>query len=388
MIFFFPKDSLTACQHLRRAETRRAKSLGDNGKQVRIPKCSRNGEFEPIQCSNDITNGNLECWCVDEYGIEIQGTRTDNKDNMTCSDAVDSCPASSCRMFCPAGFARDLKSGCPICKCRDPCDGLKCPRGTECEALNVKCKTEPCPPIPSCRKPRTLKNVCPHGQPLPINGEVRPFLCGLDPGKPMCPPTYKCLVEPGNDYGVCCSAVLNYQKSGMCPSGSGSMMIDGDTICGTTCHSDIECPQMQKCCFNSACGQTCQQPMNITVCHQVKMLSEVLSINEREGRGYIPDCTGPGGNFAGKQCSRNGLVCWCVEPINGNKIEGTMGAANIVNCEGIQVTARSQSRSLDGGCDKHICAAVCEYGFKVSSVCIFLFIYFLLIMNIQQAGGL
>lgn len=359
--FYFIADSLTACQHLRRAETRRAKALGDNGSSVRIPKCARDGDFERIQCSNDIESSD-ECWCVDEYGLEISGTRTNDKNNVTCEVQTE-CPASSCRMFCPAGFARDLRSGCSICKCRDPCEGLKCPRGTDCQPMNVKCRSEPCPPVPSCRKAKSLSDLCPYGQPLPINGEIRPFLCGLDPGKPTCPPLYKCLVQSGNDYGVCCPASVNYEKPGMCPAGNGPMQVNGQ--CGGSCRTDIECPQMQKCCFNPSCGQSCQQPMNITVCHQVKLLSEVLSINEREGRGYIPDCSGPNGNFASKQCSRNGLVCWCVEPINGNKIEGTMGAADIVNCENVQVQARSSSRSLDGGCDKHICAAVCEYGFKV-----------------------
>lgn len=137
-------------------------------------------------------------------------------------------------------------------------------------------------------------------------------------------------------------------------------------FCGSSqCKSDIECPQMQKCCFSQTCGQTCQQPQNLTVCHQVKMLADALTIGEREGRGYVPDCSGPNGNFAGRQCSRNGLVCWCVEPINGHKIDGTMGAADVVHCEGIEMTARQTGRSLDDGCDKHICAAVCEYGFKV-----------------------
>lgn len=108
-------ESLTACQHLRRAEVRRAKSLGDKGKSIKIPKCSLEGDFERIQCSNEI-NGN-ECWCVDEYGVEITGTRTTDRKNITCQEPAD-CPASSCRMFCPAGFARDLSSGCPVCRCR------------------------------------------------------------------------------------------------------------------------------------------------------------------------------------------------------------------------------------------------------------------------------
>ena len=37
-----------------------------------IPSCKRDGRFEEIQCL-PVTS---ECWCVDEYGKEIKGTRT------------------------------------------------------------------------------------------------------------------------------------------------------------------------------------------------------------------------------------------------------------------------------------------------------------------------
>jgi hypothetical protein len=57
-----------------------------------------------------------------------------------------------------------------------------------------------------------------------------------------------------------------------------------------------------------------------------------------------------------------------VDPKSGNKVKGTMGAAKGVNCEGIEkALAKASGRSVDGGqqCDYNICAAVCEYGFKV-----------------------
>lgn len=147
----FPSDilELTACQHLRSAESRRAKSLGDSLLQsVRIPRCTAMGDFEPVQCSNEL-NG-TECWCVDEYGVELAGSRRTNGDDVNCTSIETSCQASSCRMFCPAGFARDFGSGCPICKCRDPCEGVQCPRGQQCEPQEVNCKNEPCPPVPTC----------------------------------------------------------------------------------------------------------------------------------------------------------------------------------------------------------------------------------------------
>ncbi|EGK97145.1 AGAP004333-PB, partial [Anopheles gambiae str. PEST] len=221
------------------------------------------------------------------------------------------------------------------------------------------------------RKARSLNDLCPAGQPLAITGTIRPFLCGTDPGKPSCPPLYRCLVQGGNDYGVCCPASLQFEKPGSCPRANEIESTDNaGFLCGTPCSHDLECPQMQKCCQSDGCGRNCQQPHNVTVCHQARMLSELLSVNEREGRGYVPQCDGPGGSFSTRQCSRNGLVCWCVDPKTGNKLKGTMGAAATVSCEVVEnmIGGRSGGRSVDGGaqtlCDHNICAAVCEYGFK------------------------
>lgn len=35
-------------------------------------KCKANGEYEEIQCDDD----SKECWCVDQNGYEVAGTRT------------------------------------------------------------------------------------------------------------------------------------------------------------------------------------------------------------------------------------------------------------------------------------------------------------------------
>ncbi|XP_053671077.1 uncharacterized protein LOC128721358 [Anopheles nili] len=361
---------LTACQHLRRAESRRAKSLGDSLLQtVRIPRCTALGEFEPVQCSNEL-NG-TECWCVDEYGVELMGSRRSHADDVNCTRVENHCQASSCRMFCPAGFAREPTSGCPVCRCRDPCEDVQCPRGQQCEPQEVHCKTEPCPPVPTCRKARSLTDLCPAGQPLAITGTVRPFLCGNDPGKPSCPPLYRCLVQGGNDYGVCCPASLQLEKPGSCPRPNEiESTANTGFLCGTPCSHDLECAQLQKCCQSDGCGRHCQQPHNVTLCHQARVLSELLSVNEREGRGYVPQCDGPGGSFSARQCSRNGLVCWCVDPRTGHKVRGSMGAAGTVHCDDVELAAgrtAASGRSVDGPgalCDQNICAAVCEYGFR------------------------
>lgn len=255
---------MTACQHLRRAESRRSRALSEQGgKPVRVPRCTEAGAFEPVQCSNDITG--TECWCVDEYGVEIVGTRRDSEKEVDCQAVSRQCSASSCRMYCPAGFARDARSGCPVCQCRDPCEGITCPGSLSCHPQEVQCSNEPCPPVPTCKKARSLAEMCPVGQPLSIAGTIRPFLCGTDPGKPSCPPLYKCLVQLGNDYGVCCPASLKYEKPGQCPGVNHQEISPAaGLVCGIPCGHDLECPQLQKCCQTNGCGTNCRQPFNVT----------------------------------------------------------------------------------------------------------------------------
>lgn len=360
------KQLSTGCETLRKATARRAKSLGMNEKSVRMPRCNKSGGFEQIQCDNEIVSS---CWCVDEIGFEVPGTRAPAAALVNCT-ARKSCAEHTCRMFCPHGFAL-TKDGCPLCKCRDPCDDIKCPNQLECQFEDLTCADPPCPPIPTCKRGRSLANICPVGEPLRISDTVRPFLCGNDPGKPTCPPLYQCLVQKGNDYGVCCPASLQIQKTGNCPATNHTV-----AECGNLCTHDLECPSLQKCCKVDQCGggtaSTCVHPANVTECLHQRTLAEVLTVSERSGRGYVPQCT-PEGDFERRQCSRNGLVCWCVDKL-GRKIRGSMSAAENVNCSSINNEDMTESNVLIGrnlrmnsGCENNLqeCAQICEYGFKV-----------------------
>nr|XP_022902311.1 balbiani ring protein 3 [Onthophagus taurus] len=349
------KQLYTGCQTLRRAEARRAKALGVDEKKVRMPKCAKDGAFEPVQCNNEIVSS---CWCVDEAGFELPGTRAPAAALVNCT-APKLCAAHTCRMFCPHGFAL-TDEGCPLCRCRDPCEDIKCPDSLACHLEDLTCADPPCPPIPTCKRGRSLENICPVGDPLRISETVRPFLCGNDASKPSCPPLYQCLVQPGNEYGVCCPASLQIRKTGTCP-----LKNEESLDCGTMCTHDLECPSIQKCCDSEQCGTSCVHPKNATECFHQKSVSELLTINENS-KGYVPQCT-VDGQFEPKQCSRNGLVCWCVDRM-GRKLRGSMGPADMANCSLTDARSQSLGRSINNNgvqCERHECAAICEYGFKL-----------------------
>ncbi|XP_050354071.1 uncharacterized protein LOC126775931 isoform X2 [Nymphalis io] len=354
----------TGCENIKLSSERISRALAAENsrsgrgvvRSLRSPRCRiSDGEFEEIQCDNEIVS---TCWCVDTAGFEVPGTRAPAAGLVNCTRTAP-CAAHTCRMLCPLGFDLDNR-GCPLCKCRDPCSTVTCPGQLSCQLEEAPCLRPPCPPVPTCKRGRSLQNICPVGEPLLISETSRPFLCGTDPGKPNCPPLYRCLVESGNDYGVCCPASLELQKAGTCPEPSSANELD----CGTPCAHDLECPSMQKCCDGGECGRHCTLPHNVTMCTQQKMLAELLVVSEKEGRGYVPQCN-PDGSFLSKQCSRNGLVCWCVDT-DGNKLRGSMGPSASVQCSPTPRPARSGARSLSS-CARALCAGVCEYGYKTGS---------------------
>ena len=76
----FHYDSI-GCEQLQKEAFRRARSLGTEGSNVRIPVCDQQGDFNPLQCDP----ARSKCWCVDEMGLEVPGTRAAAQDLVNCT---------------------------------------------------------------------------------------------------------------------------------------------------------------------------------------------------------------------------------------------------------------------------------------------------------------
>jgi len=66
----------TPCQR-KRQEAQTQKLFG-----AFIPKCTEDGQYESVQCNHD----NGPCWCVDEQGEELDGTRTTYGQRPDCEE--------------------------------------------------------------------------------------------------------------------------------------------------------------------------------------------------------------------------------------------------------------------------------------------------------------
>ena len=51
-----------------------------------IPTCEEDGSFAPRQCQKNSTSEVYDCWCVDDRGVEITGSRqiVEDRNQTTC----------------------------------------------------------------------------------------------------------------------------------------------------------------------------------------------------------------------------------------------------------------------------------------------------------------
>ncbi|VDP03126.1 unnamed protein product, partial [Soboliphyme baturini] len=327
-----------------------------------VPKCVANGDFDSVQCSTD----GLKCWCVDQIGHEVPGTRISVSTGHPNCAFPRICVQTSCDIpFCPYGFQMD-DSGCPLCECKNPCKRMKCKRSFEvCVMEKINCGSNSCSGIPRC-----ILNACPQGTPLvepstfvvskcmndesclAIRGycklygqpEGNSFVGSTKPG--FCPlsnvvlqqvcdrscvsdsdcsgPTkcckvgcsYRC-VEPNTSLPV-----IKDQKYGLCP-----FLTDvSQRSCiasrpSSQCSTDFDCPGIKKCC-SDGCTNVCLYAQVTSGClHQRAAIETILSSSGTlpQNQLFVPECD-KDGKFTNVQC--NVQRCWCVDE-RGVEIPGT-----------------------------------------------------------------
>ncbi|VDK62800.1 unnamed protein product [Onchocerca ochengi] len=398
-----PPEKATDCIHLITAISRLPGKTLINGY---VPKCTIDGQFENIQCDDSF------CWCVDEKGIEIFGTKTARKIGQpNCIQRRD-CEAKLCPKICHFGIKTD-DEGCPLdnCKCRDLCEEVKCVGDIEiCQMVEPDCAKSPCQPIPKC-----LLNPCPNGSPMTLSNGVTALCTHTN----QCSPYHWCHQIGFNGFGFCCSLPKSILHSGSCVP----VLSLSSKSSKSECRVDSDCSEQAKCCFNGSslkcmfdsthihgfhvdsstqkliiveeqlmakgtkvqqigkcpkisqhhdlgkcaikckidqdcggikkcctynCSAICLYPTEVTAC-----LHEVIT-HEIFGYGRAPKCNDKG-NYEQIQCDDN--ICYCVDTLNGNEIPATRTA--------LQTKPVCNERRLD--CEPFMCSKVCAYGFEITS---------------------
>ena len=163
-----------------------------------MPQCDEKGNYLEKQCLNRV------CWCVDNIGEEVSGTRTSATRVLDCKNPTECAP--QCRMFCPFGFVRD-ENGCSQCDCApSPCNKMTCEAVSDCQLEKLDCVKEPCPIVPKCVTSVKVEavNPCAFGLPLTESETNVTVVCSEDVESALCPVTHVCTRDERTKKGVCC----------------------------------------------------------------------------------------------------------------------------------------------------------------------------------------
>ena len=306
---------------------------------LKNPRCTPQGEFDEEQCEGE------DCWCVDEFGVELAGTRARANQRSTANnclqlrhDTESECPGLLCRLGCDYGFAVDNATQCPMCECRNPCDVLQCPAGHECQMVLSNCPEAPfCPALPFCTAVQRSREGeqeeegqeeeetvaveelgCPVGEPYLNPADNSSVLCNPRSRALSCPDGFSCYSEGNGAEGTCCP-IQRDLKAGQCPY---LVPVSVDS-CDNECSADEDCDGQLKCCSNG-CGTQCVEPLIKTACQHTQM---IMKYKARENgvpanRLFIPKCRPDDGAFEPVQCDPVTRACWCVSP-DGRELAGT-----------------------------------------------------------------
>ncbi|KAJ9582850.1 hypothetical protein L9F63_022809 [Diploptera punctata] len=323
---------LTACQHRRAILEHKAHETGIPASQMYLPQCrEEDGSFEPVQCHPK----SRQCWCVDNKGDELPGTRAPPDVQPSCAGNIPSnCPAFRCAP-CPYGYQMDL-SGCPTCTCKDLCAEISCyEEGEACRLVEVSCTDQPCPPVPMCLPRR--ENPCLTGHPLLEPGSTDMVQCG--PNGSPCPSSHKCHLSPFGEYAVCCpkprDVCFEPMDAGTCEDDEPRWYFDSQN---NTC-SQFKfggCSGNQN---NFDSQETCNAVCPVlSQCERMREKNQKVS-EKYKSTTFIPECNPETGEWEPIQCLKQVGVCWCVNRM-GEPIKGTITRETAPKCSSRQARRR------------------------------------------------
>ncbi|XP_064363961.1 thyroglobulin [Dromaius novaehollandiae] len=174
-IFEYQTDS----QPLRPCELQREKAFSEG--ETYIPQCSEDGQFRTVQCSR---NG-LSCWCVDENGIEVPGS----KQNGYPVSCLSFCQLQKQRILVRRYINSSSISYIPQCLDSGAFDTVQCdmelgqcwcvdPEGMEIYGTRQRGKPTQCPGNCEIRDRRILHGVGEKSPPqCSPDGEFFPVQC-------------------------------------------------------------------------------------------------------------------------------------------------------------------------------------------------------------------
>ncbi|KAK7082228.1 hypothetical protein SK128_021740, partial [Halocaridina rubra] len=302
----------TMCEYLRDLVELEGVTLA-----VPTPSCDTNGAYEQVQC-----NALGQCWCVDDFGTEIPGTKASSRELVTCDRvrAALTCGEMLCRLGCDYGFILDPDTACPLCQCRDPCRNVDCPNNQVCQMVDIPCVDGVCPAIPQCVPVvEPLGHAtCPEGDPYVLLETNETLACSPRARALECPEGYSCYADDNSIEGFCCPNTGKQEKAGQCPLFV--PVLSGN--CDIECSDDSHCLGDHKCCSNG-CGTQCLQPIIMTACEHQRSLLEhrAREAGIPSGRVFLPQCDEKGA-FLPTQCHPATLTCWCVDT-QGLEVPGT-----------------------------------------------------------------
>lgn len=332
----------TACQHLQSIQVHQAIELGVRARSKYIAQCDENnGSWRPIQCGP--TN---ECWCVDEFGIEKMGTRTNATLTPDCNVKPKvECPMMKCQGMCEHGYLFD-ENGCRTCECRDACLDITCPAAERCELVQIECIDLPCPMMPICLP--LMESTCLVGEPLKQNG--KDVSCGPQSESDSCPSTHACQINPmHHNRGVCCSKqrdVCFESLDNSCVDKAHSTAIIGKWTFNARLNKCVPVKVTSSCSSKNlfhtetACRGVC--PV-LSQCERLRMKNELAakrSGGESSTSWFHPQCDSETGNWLPVQClgattseqTKMTGVCWCADkkgaPLKGSLTRNTEPICN------------------------------------------------------------